>query len=42
LISATARSKVAVAWSSSPAIACACASKNVQSRKVPSVSARLS
>jgi hypothetical protein len=42
LIAAMARSKVAVARSSSPASACACASQNVQSRKVPSSPARRS
>ena len=34
-MAAGARSNVAVAWSSSPASACACASQNVQTRKVP-------
>src|SRR3974390_2906991 len=40
LMAATARSKVPTAWSSSPAMACACASQNVHSRKVPSSPAR--
>jgi hypothetical protein len=40
LIAATARSKVAVAWSTSPASACAWASQKVHSRKVPSSPAR--
>src|SRR6266851_2701089 len=40
LIAAMARSNVAVAWSTSPASAWACASQNVQIRKVPSAPAR--